>query len=652
MQDRFTLRFQNGEREGESVPISSPRFTVGRRPGNTLQLQDSSVSGQHAELLVTEEGLLLRDLGSTNGTRLGGRKVTEARPAHGDQVSFGSINATLEDSGFLDAPAPAPAAAPSAADAGESVDVVSADLIAKSKKSSKLGLVGLLALLIAGGGAASFFLTGGGGEGRSRIAPVEEVAGNKLPSYSFEGDAGATGWSADEAAPATFDQRGGARNSGEDGLRAILVPGEWARIASEPVAVGVGRSVELAAQLRARGESVGRVGVEFLARDGDPAGEAAANVAWCAWISDVTQFQDVRLVAGVPPGASRARVVIEGRALRQPAATEEAEVEGGGTVDVDDVSLVDGSEAAAPVAKVGECALWLHGEQGTVAQLVKVSQTLLGDLRGTGARTQRDHALTVEPTGGGFRLSAAGAEGLSLRVGADTAGEGVATLGAAGLAEHSGEFEAQEVRVLLLGGGHDLVALAFDAPTRVTARREGAALRVRAAAASATLKVDFREERARAGDLAFAAREAEEQGELGECLARWSELLANAPFEAKLVQEARSARTRLEQAGLVELAEVQASFERARFFRLVDLYRQCKSRAQAVGAKYAGSQVEAQAAALVTEVELALGELEVDLSKDEVDRLRAILTVLEKTESPRLAREVRQYLTEQYGVND
>lgn len=651
MQDRFTLRFQNGEREGESVPISSPRFTVGRRPGNTLQLQDSSVSGQHAELLVTEEGLLLRDLDSTNGTRLGGRKVTEARPAHGDQVSFGSINATLEDSGFLDAPAPAPAAAPSAADAGESVDVVSADLIAKSKKSPKLSLVGLLAILIAGGGAAAYFLTGGG-EGRSRVAPVEEVAGNKLPSYSFEGDAGTTGWSAGEAAPATFDQRGGARNSGEDGLRAILVPGEWARIASEPVAVGVGRSVELAAQLRARGESVGRVGVEFLARDGDPAGEAAANVAWCAWISDVTQFQGVRLVAGVPPGATRARVVIEGRAVGQPAATEEAEVEGGGTVDVDDVSLVDGSEAAAPVAKVGECALWLHGEQGTVAQLVKVSQTLLGDLRGTGARTQRDHALTVEPTGNGFRLSAAGAEGLSLRVGTDTAGEGVATLGAAGLAEHSGEFEAQDVRVLLLGGGHDLVALAFDVPTRVTALREGDTLRVRAAAADATLKVDFREERARAGDLAFAAREAEEQGELGECLARWNELLADAPFEAKLVQEARSARTRLEQAGLVELAEVQASFERARFFRLVDLYRQCKSRAQAVGAKYAGSQVEAQAAALVTEVELALGELEVDLSKDEVDRLRAILTVLEKTESPRLAREVRQYLTEQYGVND
>ena len=154
------------------------------------------------------------------------------------------------------------------------------------------------------------------------------------------------------------------------------------------------------------------------------------------------------------------------------------------------------------------------------------------------------------------------------------------------------------------------------------------------------------------GDVGWAGGEAEEQGELGECLARWNELLADAPFEAKLVQEARSARTRLEQAGLVELAEVQASFERARFFRLVDLYRQCKSRAQAVGAKYAGSQVEAQAAALVTEVELALGELEVDLSKDEVDRLRAILTVLEKTESPRLAREVRQYLTEQYGVND
>ena len=124
------------------------------------------------------------------------------------------------------------------------------------------------------------------------------------------------------------------------------------------------------------------------------------------------------------------------------------------------------------------------------------------------------------------------------------------------------------------------------------------------------------------------------------------------PYEGKLVAEARSTRARLEQAGLVELAEVSSSFEQARFFRLVDLYRQCRGRAVAVGSKYAGSAVQAQSAELVAQIDESLSGLEADLSRDEVDRLQSILMVLEATESPTLASEVRSYIKEEFGESN
>jgi pSer/pThr/pTyr-binding forkhead associated (FHA) protein len=656
MQDRFTLRFQNGEREGESVPITAPRFTLGRRPGNTLQIQDASVSGEHAELLVTQEGLLLRDLDSTNGTRIGGHKVTEGRPAHGDVITFGSINAVLEDSEFLEGPgrARSSSAAPAGANAGEAVEVVSAELVAKSRKGSKFALLGVVVLVVAGGGAAAFLLTGGGGQRGNQVAAVAPVEGNKLAGYSFEGDKAPDNWTSDESAPAYFSHRGEARASGKDGMRATLGASEWALLASDPVGVPVGRSVELVAQLRARSGASGRVGVEFLAREGEASASApGSNVAWGPWISDVTQHQEVRLVAGVPPGSSGARALVEARGA-EAAGEDGDEDEEGGSVDVDDVSLRDAAEAAQPSAKLGEFALWLHGQPSVVAQVTKVSTSLLGDLRGLGESAVRDCPLASEATAKGFRITPAGAQALSLRAEPAAWNEGLATIGAAGLVEHAPDFEATDVRTLLLGTGHDQVALDFGAETRVTGRREGAGLRLRAElpGQAFTLQVDFREERARAGDLAFAARNAEQAGNLGECLARWNELLVSTPYEPKLVQEARATRSRLEQAGLIELRDVAAAFERARFFRLVDLFRQCRTRARAVGTKYAGSAVETQAQELVAEVEEALGELEVDLSKDEVARLQSIVNVLEQMQSPRLAEEVRDYLREQFGVSN
>jgi hypothetical protein len=98
MQNRFSLRIESGERRGETVDVPPGGLTLGRRPGNSVQILDASVSGRHAELVVDGEGVLLRDLGSTNGTRVAGERISERRLTGGDEVLLGNVRMTFVDS--------------------------------------------------------------------------------------------------------------------------------------------------------------------------------------------------------------------------------------------------------------------------------------------------------------------------------------------------------------------------------------------------------------------------------------------------------------------------------------------------------------------------------------------------------------------------
>ena len=77
MSTRFSLRFVSGDRAGEVYGLNGPRVTVGRKPGNSLQIIDGSVSGTHAELLIDAGGVVLRDRNSTNGTKVSGVAIEE-----------------------------------------------------------------------------------------------------------------------------------------------------------------------------------------------------------------------------------------------------------------------------------------------------------------------------------------------------------------------------------------------------------------------------------------------------------------------------------------------------------------------------------------------------------------------------------------------
>ncbi len=71
-------------------------LTVGRLSDNEVQLEEGSVSSRHAEIVVQDGAVILRDLGSTNGTFLNGEQmVSEQELKEGDEIYFGSVRSVF-----------------------------------------------------------------------------------------------------------------------------------------------------------------------------------------------------------------------------------------------------------------------------------------------------------------------------------------------------------------------------------------------------------------------------------------------------------------------------------------------------------------------------------------------------------------------------
>ena len=84
------ISFMQGVRSGEELVLASPVITVGRESDNLVELPTESVSRYHGRFRREGERWLLEDLGSTNGIKLNGVKLTAPGELHeGDLVTFG-----------------------------------------------------------------------------------------------------------------------------------------------------------------------------------------------------------------------------------------------------------------------------------------------------------------------------------------------------------------------------------------------------------------------------------------------------------------------------------------------------------------------------------------------------------------------------------
>jgi transcriptional regulator with GAF, ATPase, and Fis domain len=80
----------SGSSKGTTRPVGQ-RMTIGKAPGNDLVLSDDTVSRQHCELVRTGQGIHVKDLGSTNGTRIDGTRVQDAVLNPGSVLRVGEI---------------------------------------------------------------------------------------------------------------------------------------------------------------------------------------------------------------------------------------------------------------------------------------------------------------------------------------------------------------------------------------------------------------------------------------------------------------------------------------------------------------------------------------------------------------------------------
>ena len=83
---------------GERFVLGDTIVTIGRMPESVITLEDPNVSRNHAEIRPTGQDFLVADLGSTNGTKVNGAKISERILQDGDELTFGSTSFRFEAS--------------------------------------------------------------------------------------------------------------------------------------------------------------------------------------------------------------------------------------------------------------------------------------------------------------------------------------------------------------------------------------------------------------------------------------------------------------------------------------------------------------------------------------------------------------------------
>lgn len=84
-----TLFVLQGREIGRRFELERDVLSLGRDRANDIQLADHEVSRRHAEIRADEDGYVVVDLGSSNGTYVNGQRITQQRLASGDRLQLG-----------------------------------------------------------------------------------------------------------------------------------------------------------------------------------------------------------------------------------------------------------------------------------------------------------------------------------------------------------------------------------------------------------------------------------------------------------------------------------------------------------------------------------------------------------------------------------
>jgi adenylate cyclase len=81
---------------GDPIPLLRTKLVIGRRESCDICLRFPNISGRHCELTFQEGYWTVRDLGSTNGIRVNGDRVTHKNLLPGTRITIANREYTIE----------------------------------------------------------------------------------------------------------------------------------------------------------------------------------------------------------------------------------------------------------------------------------------------------------------------------------------------------------------------------------------------------------------------------------------------------------------------------------------------------------------------------------------------------------------------------
>ena len=81
----------SAEVKGKNYVVDREKVSIGRNATNLIAIEHPTVSGRHSHIVHAGKTFTLTDLGSTNGTRVNSREITECELRPKDLVQIGSV---------------------------------------------------------------------------------------------------------------------------------------------------------------------------------------------------------------------------------------------------------------------------------------------------------------------------------------------------------------------------------------------------------------------------------------------------------------------------------------------------------------------------------------------------------------------------------
>ncbi|MFM1872938.1 MAG: hypothetical protein RL398_2360 [Planctomycetota bacterium] len=643
----YVLEILDGDRAGEVLPVADQPLRIGRKPGNDLVLADEKTSGVHCEIVREGDRHVLRDLGSTNGTFLDGKRVNELVLTPGDVITVGRLRVKFRDRDE--------AGGGVAASVGD-LAVHRLDAARLKKGGGSLGIVAALVLVAAAGGGYFWWQGQSAGEGAAspRIRDPLSVAGNTLPA-AVAACEGEEGWSL-RVAGVGF-QPVGSGHTGRGGFEAVRgeaadAPGFGLATLQEPLKVLSGRTMTVAAHVQTAGGgrfalratcSSSNEAYPFRFRHGTPVQVADGwqRVEAVVTIPNGCDRLQVELVAVLPQADSLVRV--------DDVAVLEAGTANGIELDLEDSNqkcFGTGSALAVRSTDVDNPVTLFELQPGDVpADLVP--------LRDAGYLAFSDVGGKLGVTGDdrSFRIVGDGVAALDLVLPAGSAGDPLALdlqgspAGSFVSVAAESSFTAAGV---LVGSGATRALIRTDGAAEFVGRVGGGVYRLRVAGNAVTLVLGFRSERLSAGDLLRQARAATTPGAALDTIRK---LAATVPHDSGTLAQAQQLRAEVLAAQADEVAALRRDLDEAKFFDTRGGFERVAARAAALEERYGRDNLEDAAAvdALRGAAQERLAALDAEFAAGARTRLEQLGRAFAEQQQAGLAKLVQDYVGSRFG---